>query len=252
MTIKDAKGSVVRVISSEKDPTYKPHNGGGAPPKPLLSKNTGLNRFVWDMGYPIMPGIPDVYIEANFRGHRAAPGMYTMELKVGESMVSTMAEIKEMPDYETKPGQYEEYNSFMISMESSLTEMHNLINSLYQVQGQVKDIVKKLEEGPLKSQGESLLKGLKNWDEQMVQRKSKAYDDVENFPNKFTAEYLFLINQTNSPIPRVNKSSRERKTELDNQWNGLKSTATSIIDKELPAFNKALWDAGIGAIKMPE
>jgi len=34
---------------------------------------------------------------------------------------------------------------------------------------------------------------MKTWDEEMVQRKSKAYDDVENFPNKFTANYLFLI-----------------------------------------------------------
>ena len=86
----------------------------------------------------------------------------------------------------------------------------------------------------------------------MVQRKSKAYDDVENFPNKFTAEYLFLINQTTSAIPRVNKSSRDRKTELDKQWTELKAKATAIVDTELPAFNNALWEAGIGAIKMPK
>ena len=86
----------------------------------------------------------------------------------------------------------------------------------------------------------------------MVQRKSKAYDDVENFPNKFTAEYLFLINQARSAIQRVNQSSRDRKTELDIQWADLKAKAASITEKELPAFNKALWEAGIGAVKMPK
>ena len=70
------------------------------------------------MGYPIMPGIPDVYIEANFRGHKAPPGMYTLELKVGESKVTTIGEIREMPGYETKPGQYEAHNSFMIDLET--------------------------------------------------------------------------------------------------------------------------------------
>ena len=36
---------------------------------------------------------------------------------------------------------------------------------------------------------QDLLTSLKNWDEDMIQRKSTSYDDVENFPNKFTADY---------------------------------------------------------------
>ena len=88
------------------------------------------------------------------------------------------------------------------------------------------------------------------WDEDMIQRKSKAYDDVENFPNKFTAEYLFLINQTESRIPRVNQSSRDRRAELDQQWAKLKATAEKFKNADIPAMNQKLWEAGIGAIKM--
>ena len=84
----------------------------------------------------------------------------------------------------------------------------------------------------------------------MIQRKSKAYDDVENFPNKFTAEYLFLINATESSIPRVNEPNINRKAELDAQWSTLKNIANTFINSELPNFNKQLWEAGIGAIKM--
>ena len=51
---------------------------------------------------------------------------------------------------------------------------------------------------------------MKNWDDEMVQRLSKAYDDVENFENKFTAEWLFLINQTESDIPVVNQEHYEK------------------------------------------
>jgi hypothetical protein len=43
-----------------------------------------------------------------------------------------------------------------------------------------------------------------------VQRKSKAYDGVEHLPNKFTPNYLFLINQTESDLPRVNQSSLDQ------------------------------------------
>ncbi len=83
----------------------------------------------------------------------------------------------------------------------------------------------------------------------MIQRKSQAYDDVENFPNKFTAEYLFLINQTNSVIPMVTQGSKDRRTVLDTQWEGLRARAQNFLTVALPNYNKTLWDAGIGAIQ---
>jgi hypothetical protein len=83
-----------------------------------------------------------------------------------------------------------------------------------------------------------------------VQRKSQAYDDVENFPNKFTAEYLFLIDATNSSIPRVNQASKDRKIELDAQWVKLNSEGDRLMKMAIPAYNKQLWEAGFGAIRL--
>jgi hypothetical protein len=89
---------------------------------------------------------------------------------------------------------------------------------------------------------------MKAWDEDMVQRKSKAYDDVENFPQKFTANYLFMINQTESDIPRVNQPSLDRMKQLNTEWAALKARAAEILDKEIPSFNRRLWELGLGAI----
>jgi len=107
-----------------------------------------------------------------------------------------------------------------------------------------------LKDPGLRAEGKQLLKQIDAWDKEMVQRKSKAYDDVENFPNKFTAEYLFLIDATNSSIPRVNQSSRDRKDELDALWEALNKEAEQFINTSIPAYNKKLWDAGIGAIRI--
>jgi hypothetical protein len=84
----------------------------------------------------------------------------------------------------------------------------------------------------------------------MVQRKSKAYDDVENFPNKFTAEYIFLIDQNSSDLPKVSQASKDRLNELDKQWELLKSRSEELINTSIPAYNKLLWDHGIGALKL--
>jgi hypothetical protein len=139
----------------------------------------------------------------------------------------------------------------MLSMETELTTMHRMVNSLYEKQKQLESLLSSLsgdKYAALKKDGEELVKKMKAWDEDMVQRKSKAYDDVENFPNKFTANYLFVINQTESDIPRVNQPSLDRMKELNAQWATLKARGTELLDKDVPAFNKKLWDAGLGAI----
>jgi len=130
--------------------------------------------------------------------------------------------------------------------------MHRMVNSLYEKQTQLESLLASLptgdKYGAVKKEGDALLKKMKAWDEDMVQRKSKAYDDVENFPNKFTANYMFLINQTESDIPRVNQPSLDRLQELNTRWATLKSRGNEILEKDIPAFNKRLWDVGLGAI----
>ncbi|MDH3698595.1 MAG: glycosyl hydrolase, partial [Flavobacteriaceae bacterium] len=234
LSVFDQNGNEVRSFSSEKDKDYVKHNGGGPPPAPVLSKNEGLNRFVWDMNYPLLPGIPGVYMEAGFRGHRAIPGTYKIVVTIGDQKAETTAVIQETPGFNIPASQYAAYDSFMKEIEGNLKDMHAKVNLLFKAQKQIKSIVSDLEETPLKNAGEELLGKLKSWDEDMVQRKSKAYDDVENFPNKFTAEYLFLIDQSRSTLPRVNKSSKDRKAELDAQWANLKVKAESLINKEIP------------------
>jgi hypothetical protein len=153
------------------------------------------------------------------------------------------------PGFDVSMAQYEEYDAFMTEMETKLNEMHQLVNKLYKVQQQLKTLLATMEKGDAKEAGEKLLKELIQWDEEMIQRKSQAYDDVENFPNKFTAEYIFLINQTNSVIPRVNKGSIDRKATLDPQWEGLRTRGQNFLESSLPNYNKTLWNAGIGAIQ---
>ena len=250
LTIKDAEGNIVRTFSSKKDPNYR-RWAGGSPPNPTLSAADGLNRFVWNLRHDIMPGVSDAYIEASFRGHKVSPGTYTLTLARGSSSYESTVEIKANPNYPTDEATYAAYDQQMSTMEKQLTDMHNKVNNLDDLRQKAKKIVSSLSADThqqLKADGKALIKKMKAWDEEMIQRKSKAYDDVENFENKFTAEYLFLINQTESAIPRVNQPHLDRYNELEKQWADLKKQAMEILEKDLPAYNKRLWDAGIGAI----
>ena len=253
LQITDAAGNAVRSFSSKADSTYKKYDGGPQA-EPLLTKNKGLNRFVWNMRYATLPGIADVYFENSFKGHKASPGKYTLTLTAADKKITTQAEILANPMYPTSADMYATYNSTMNEMETAVTDMHKMINSIYAKKQQLQTLLTTLPAGEkyssLKKEGDSLVNKMKAWDNDMVQRQTKAYDDVENFELKFTANYMFLINQTESDVPYVNQPSVDLQKKLNAQWLLLKKRATDILDINLPALNKKLWDAGVGAVWM--
>ncbi len=251
LEIRDEQGRLVRTFSSIRDSTFQSY-AGGPPAVPVLSKNARLNRFVWDLRHPTLPGVPEVYIEGSYRGHKVSPGRYNMTLQYGERKATTQLEVRPNPQYPTTSEEYHTYHRFMLEMESALTEMHETVNALSDLRTKLNAVLAHLagekQHAALKKEGHALVQRITEWDEAMVQRKSKAYDDVENFPNKFTANYLFLINQTESDIPRVNQASRDRRAELDARWAELRETAKALLESDIPAFDEALWQAGIGAL----
>ncbi|MEO0898100.1 MAG: glycosyl hydrolase [Bacteroidota bacterium] len=245
--IKDKNGLIIRSFTSKKSTAFKSY-AGGPPPPVTLSKKEGLNRLVWDMRHETMPGVRGVYIEGSYRGHRVAPGTYTIIMTVDGKTYTQEAKVVENPTMEVSSETFQAYHDIMQEMEATLTAMHNRVNQLQSVYAQLKKLKARLTDKELKTTCAKLIDSLKAWDDKMVQRKSKAYDDVENFENKFSANYLYLINATESQIPRVNASSLERKKELDQQWKVHDSQAQEWLAKDLKAFNKALWEAGIGAL----
>jgi len=253
MEIRNAEGKLVRRFTTEKDKEHTEYEGS-PPVEPVLPKSKGINRFVWDMRYPTMPGVPEAYIEGSYRGHKTSPGEYRLLLTYSGKETKASFNILPNPLYEISLADYQEYNSFMLTMEENLSDMHRKINRMLQMRKRIESILADIPDSDayknVRTEGVALIKKMTVWDEDMIQRKSKAYDDVENFPNKFTANYLFVINQTESDIPRVNQPSRERFQELTKMWSVLDARAKEIMEVDVPRYNKLLWDSGIGAVNV--
>ena len=252
LTIQDAGGEVVRVLSSQPE-TVEQFPGG--PPKPVtLPVKQGLNRQVWDLRHAPLEAAPTAYIEGSFRGHKVSPGVYTATLRSGDHEVTTEVIVEENPLYDLTAEDYANYDTFMQQASANLNEMHRLVNDARRVHEQLtglSDQLGKSEQQELKQEADQLLADLTAWDEKMVQRKSQAYDDVENFENKFTANYLFVINHAESGLPRVNQPTRDRLAELNEEWSRLGARGRELLGTRVPALNQKLWEAGIGALMMP-
>ncbi|AMQ56215.1 WD40/YVTN/BNR-like repeat-containing protein [Algoriphagus sanaruensis] len=251
LEVLDSKGNLVRKLSSKSNPDYQSYEGAPAP-DPKLSTRKGPNRFVWNLRYPTIPGIPTAYIESSYSGHKAIPGTYTLRLSAGGVSVEAKGEIADIPGYNLTPADYQAYHEWMSSLEAEVTTMHTLVNTAKNYQSQLADLVKKLDQKSeykdLKNAGETLIKELQTWDEAMVQRRSTAYDDVENFPNKFTANFMFMMNHGESSIPRINEGTKAEYARLMEEWKPLKAEAERLLQTAIPAFNKLATEKGVGVL----
>ena len=97
----------------------------------------------------------------------------------------------------------------------------------------------------VKNNGIKLLKLMDNWDKKMMQRMSMAYDDVENFPNKFLADYLFILDEIKGDIPNVSEGILKSLKSHDEKWIELKKEIDEINQFNIPEYNNELWSNGI-------
>ncbi|MDG1571255.1 glycosyl hydrolase [Robiginitalea sp. M366] len=253
LRVRDASGQLVRQYSSVADASYQAYEG--APPRArLLPARKGVNRLVWDLRYESLPGAPEVYIEGSFRGHRASPGMYTIQLEYGGKTLEAQARILENPLVPALREDFGQYHAFMTHAEATYREMTEMTNRLRRMHGRLQTLTAHLDEMGYTQQARAareLAASLEEWDGLMVQRLSQAYDDVENFVNGFTAEYLTALNHADSDIPRVNAGTRKKLGELDSRWAQYRATALELIREKVPAFNEALREVGVGALYYP-
>lgn len=251
LRIADASGRVIRTYTSIRDTTFRGWDGG--PPSPVtLPASAGLNRFVWDLRHETLPGVPGVYIEASYRGHRVPPGRYRLTLTLGARTQSVDAEVLAHPLHPIDAATYAEYDTFMSGAEAQLRTMHETVNRLWDVRTRLRSVLSAMPKEPrfdaARTDGQALLARLDAWDTDMVSRLSRAYDDVENFPQKFSANWMFLLNATESDLPRVNQPSRDRRAELGAQWVELEGRANALLNTDIPALDRRFFDLGVGAI----
>lgn len=252
LDIKNSAGEIVRTYSSTKTDVRK--WDGGPSPEAILPAEAGLNRFVWDLRHEPLRGVEDVYIEGSYRGHKVPPGKYTLHFRQGDAAAETEVTIHPNPALDHSPEEYAAYDAYLKKMAAELNAMHDLVNNMNTTTRQLEGILNELPRTEanteLRAKATTLLQQLKDWDATMVQRKAKAYDDVENYVNGFTADYIFLKNQSDHDQPVITQPSRDRLKELDALWAELEQAARLLLNEEVEKLNQELWKQGVGALRV--
>ncbi len=254
LTVTDASGQVVREYTSKRNPDFRSYPGGPNP-EPTLPTEVGLNRFVWDMRYPTVLGAPTVFIEGRYTGHKAAPGKYQAALKMNGTERTVAFNILPHPHIKATDADYQEQHQTMLRVEQGLNEIHGAVNRIAAARAQITTLLDNIGDGSqykaVADAGKALRTKMETWDGEIVQRKAQSNDDIINFVNKLSADYIFIRGQMDTNIPYVTKGMKEQLAALEARWEPLKAQYDSFVSKEIPDFNILCRDANILKVTLP-
>ena len=145
LEILDASGRLVRRYSSKADGKFVKFPGGPNA-DPLLSSKPGLNRFVWDLRYATLPGVPTVFIEGGYQGRKVTPGQYTARLKRNSEERTTTITVLPDPRLDATAAAYAEQDKTLAEVDAQIKEIHDDVNRMRIVRKQVSDLLALLED----------------------------------------------------------------------------------------------------------
>jgi hypothetical protein len=202
LTIRDDSGTEVATFSSQEDPDRvgTPRN----PPPDPIAAGVGLNRFVWDLRYPGPLQIPGaIYRRYDPIGPIAAPGRYEVELRT-EGFRSTQSfEVLADPRLETTQEEFDELNRFLLSVRDEITSTHETIFGIRDLRDRLELQISSGDlGGAARRDGELVARELLIIEEQLIQFRAKATQDLINYPvrlNDKLSTLATLVEMSDSP-----------------------------------------------------
>ncbi len=253
LEIRDAGGKVIRTFSSKADDGFVKYPGGPKADDLLLTRG-GTNRFVWNLRAETLPGVPKVFIEGSYDGHKVAPGRYEVRLTYLKSTKSVSFNILPDPRIKATEAEYREQERILTRVEEKITDIHESVLDMRKACKQLTELADLLKEKPAQKAvadtAKALAKTMKTWEEKLVQNKSESNDDVINFLNMLSADYIFVRGELDSNTPSITNGQTQRLAELDAQWTTLKAEKQGLI-QQIAAFNTLCREKGIEKITLP-
>lgn len=248
-------GTVIRTLTNQKPKDFKSWPGGPSKPAVLPSEK-GYNRFTWDFKRNSLPAVDKVFVLGGHDGSTVGPGTYTIRLSMGENSVETTAKVLPHPKVKGSLADYAEQQEHLKTIEATVVEIHNSVNAMRSAKSQLKQYAELLKNNEkaeaLLKQGDSLVKRISTWEENLIQPNQKTFQDVINFENKLNAQLLNLRGYIDVAEPKVTAGAKVRLQDLLGIWRSYKAEHDAIINTEMASYNNLFRSLEIPALIVSE
>jgi photosystem II stability/assembly factor-like uncharacterized protein len=251
LEIMGLSGKLIRKYSSKKDENFKPYPGG-PPAAQVIPAEAGLNRFAWDFRTEALVGVPGVFVYGDYQGYRVAPGRYKARISFKGQSSETEFEIISDPHVTATAAEWAAQQEFLKQMSDQFEELHKSVNNLRLVKKQVDTYNEALKNNKDAKDfielGKELNKKIEKWESNLVEPRSKNFQDVINFQNKLNSEFLQLRSVTDQHDPRLTKGAQDRARDVQNDWGKYKQQMLQIIQNDVNNYNKVFKEKNMPAL----
>jgi len=251
LEILDARGQVIRTMTSRPKPRPQcfPEWPSPEPPHGEISRHAGLNRAVWDMRYRAPEPIPClVYDEGGPIGPLALPGKYQARLTVDGKSYTVPIEILPDPRVHVSTADLEKQFDLVRRLRDLIDEDQRIVTELRGVRTQLRTLLARLQ-GDGKAQnvitaGQEILHRLDALEEQLVEPRATANEDLLNYPTRLNSKLGYLINGVDSADSAPPKQDWELYEVFRGEMDRLAAEWKSI-QQSLEQLNRQMREQGI-------
>ncbi len=253
LEILDASGKVIRSYTNKKDESFKPYPGGPSA-KQVIPSEAGVNRFAWDFRTESLLGVPGVFVMGDYSGHRVAPGKYKARITHKGQTSETDLEIISDPKINATAAEWATQQEFLKQSGEQFEELHKSVNKMRQVKKQIETYNESLKDNAdakdIVNSGKELIKKIDKWESNLIEPRSKNFQDVINFPNKLNAEFIHLRGVADTHDPRLTKGVQDRVHDVQSDWNKYKQQMVEIEIKDIGSYNQMFKDKNMPALNL--
>ena len=211
----------------------------------LLTIDSGMNVFVWDMQYPAAKGDSSAAFEGTLSGPLAVPGTYTAKLFLGDSLLhTTQFNVVTDPRNPFSVADLKEQFDLGIKVHNKLNEVGKATKQIRSVKDQIATLLASFEDSaevkPIRAVAQPISDSLTTIENALYNNKIKSGEDNLRFPmrleEKLCAYNAGLLGADTKPTAAMYETYNSLSARVDVQLQKLKA----VFDTALPKLNEMI------------
>jgi phenylalanyl-tRNA synthetase alpha subunit len=146
------------------------------------------------------------------------------------------------PRIKATTADYEKQVNLLQNIAADVNDIHVSVVRMRNMKKQLAGIIDRIENKEafkiIITLADSINDKIDEWEAKLIQTKSESNDDVINFVNKLTANYIFLRGELDTNTPHVTSGHVQRFKELNAEWLIYKAELNAILEKDIKNFNE--------------
>ncbi len=217
MEIIDPSGNTIRTYSSIKDDNDRPvresstfYEEEDRTRPSVVANQPGLNKFVWGLDYPEVTRIDGTQIlwAGNTSGPSAIPGTYTVKMHIGDEVVGERNfEVVKDPRLENVTQEdFVAQFELVKTIKAKLDTTHKTINRIREVRKEINEMMAEAKDNKeLQEKAKTMLEAMSEVENELMQTKAEATQDVLNFEIKLNNKLASLASTVATGYGRPTK-----------------------------------------------